>query len=58
MTKDDKIRIGARIPSSLNDKLDEMALEMGLNKTSILIIALKTYFDQQDMLKLVNRKEQ
>ncbi len=53
----EKTRINLNVPKKLVDRIDARALEMGLNKTSVVIMALNTYLDQQDMLELTRMQQ-
>lgn len=46
----EKFRLNCNIPTSLNEDLNRLADEIGLPKTSLVVIALKTYVDQQDII--------
>jgi|LGOV01.1.fsa_nt_gb metal-responsive CopG/Arc/MetJ family transcriptional regulator len=53
----EKTRINLNVPQKLVNRIDERAKIMGLNKTSVIIMALNTYLDQQDMLELTRMQQ-
>jgi len=48
----DKFRCNLYLPSNLVEEVDEMAKEFGTNRSVMVGIILKTYMDQQEIVKL------
>ena len=48
----DLIKISANIPKPVKDWLDNECAITGVSQTTIIYMALKTYIDQQEVLKL------
>lgn len=48
----DKFRLNCNIPTSLNEDLERVADDIGLPKTSIVVLALRKYVDEHDIVTL------
>lgn len=54
--KDDvRLRVNITMSRELVDFYQQMAESMGIARSTCMVIALKTYMDQQNMLKLTNQ---
>lgn len=53
--KTDKFeRLNINVPTAIMDGIRRIQEETGLNKTSVVIMALKSYNDQNDALKMAS----
>ncbi len=50
--KYDKLRCNLYIPSEIVEQVDEMAKMYGANRSVMVSFILKTYLDQQEVVKL------
>lgn len=50
----EKKRVTILAPEEILNKIDTLAEEAGLNRTSMMLVMIKHYIDQQDALKLTN----
>lgn len=50
--KYDKLRCNLYIPSEIVEQVDEMAKMYGANRSVMVSFILKTYIDQQEVVKL------
>lgn len=50
----EKKRLNVLVPENILDKIDTLAEEAGLNRTSMILVMVKHYIDQQDALKMSN----
>lgn len=50
--KFDKLRCNLYIPSEIVEQVDEMAKVYGANRSVMVSFILKTYLDQQEVVKL------
>ena len=50
--KYDKLRCNLYIPSEIVEQVDEMAKTYGANRSVMVSFILKTYLDQQEVVKL------
>lgn len=50
----EKKRLNVLVPENILDKIDALAEEAGLNRTSMILVMVKHYIDQQDALKMSN----
>jgi len=48
----DKVRCNLYIPSEIVKEVDEMAKQFGANRSVMVSVILKTYLDQQEVVKL------
>ncbi len=48
----DKLRCNLYIPSEIVEQVDEMARVYGANRSVMVSFILKTYLDQQEVVKL------
>lgn len=56
LSKDDnRIRVNITMSQEIVDFYQDLAESMGLPRSSCMVMALKTYMDQQNMLKLTNK---
>ncbi len=54
----EKERLNVNMPTSLMNDIRVLAAQMGLNKTSMVIVALKQYVDQQKGLEAMSNASQ
>lgn len=54
----EKARINAYIAKPLKDRLIDFCDDMGINMSAGIAVILKAYFDQQDVVKMMNVYEQ
>lgn len=52
-----KKRLNAMLPVKMVDELDEYAESVGLSRTTILAIIIRSYLDQQKGLNIMRDKE-
>lgn len=51
-TNDGKKRVNFYMPEHFVDELDKIAVECGINRTSLINMIIKQYLDQQELLRL------
>ena len=51
-SKFDKLRCNLYIPAEIVEQVDEMAKMYGANRSVMVTFILKTYLDQQEVVKL------
>lgn len=56
-SNDGKKRINLYVPEHFVNELDSIAVECGVNRTSLLNMIIKQYLDQQNMFKLTKLAE-
>jgi metal-responsive CopG/Arc/MetJ family transcriptional regulator len=50
----EKKRLNVLVPENILEKIDQCADEAGLNRTSMVLVMVKHYIDQQDALRMSN----
>ena len=50
--KFDKLRCNLYLPAEIVEQVDEMAKTYGANRSAMVSFILKTYLDQQEVVKL------
>lgn len=50
-------RLNLNMPSHLVDEIDLIALELGLNRTSTIILMVNTYLNQKKSLDMIEFKK-
>lgn len=50
----EKKKLNMLVPENILEKIDQCAEEAGLNRTSMILVMVKHYIDQQDALKMSN----
>lgn len=48
----DKIRVNITMSSEIVNYYQELSVQMGIPRSTCMVIALKSYMDQQNMLKI------
>lgn len=51
-TNEGKKRVNFYMPEHFVDELDRIAVDCGVNRTSLINMIIKQYLDQQELLKL------
>ena len=51
-TNEGKKRVNFYMPEHFVDELDKIAVECGINRTSLIKMIIKQYLDQQELLRL------
>lgn len=54
----EKKRMSLLISAELKDELDEFCKRMGISQSAAVSVIMKTYFDQQKIVKMVELAEE
>lgn len=50
VAKQEIVETGARLPYALNQKVQEYAKEVGISKNAVILLAIKQYLEQQELV--------